>query len=318
MDISVIVPNFNGQNLLGKNIPKLVEVLLDFIERNNKKIEIIITDDNSADSSVEVTRKIINKYSNDELKLELVESSVNSGFSGNVNRGVEKAKGEILLLLNTDVIPKIGFLDPLLAHFKDPKLFAVACMDESIEGDKIELRGRGVGKWSRGFLLHSRGLLNENNTLWVSGGSGAFRKSVWDKLGGLNEVFNPFYWEDIDLSYRARKSGYETLFEKKSVVVHEHESGTIKSRFSPFDVKKIAYRNQFIFVWENATDLNIVLSHFMWLPYYFIRAVINADLAFFLGFFGTFNLIPKIVKSRSKNKKLFVKTDIEVVAPFKE
>ena len=318
MDISVIVPNFNGQNLLGKNIPKLVEVLLDFIERNNKKIEIIITDDNSADSSVEVTRKIINKYSNDELKLELVESSVNSGFSGNVNRGVEKAKGEILLLLNTDVIPKIGFLDPLLAHFKDPKLFAVACMDESIEGDKIELRGRGVGKWSRGFLLHSRGLLNENNTLWVSGGSGAFRKSVWDKLGGLNEVFNPFYWEDIDLSYRARKSGYETLFEKKSVVVHEHESGTIKSRFSPFDVKKIAYRNQFIFVWENATDLNIVLSHFMWLPYYFIRAVINADLAFFLGFFGTFNLIPKIVKSRSKNKQLFVKTDIEVVAPFKE
>ena len=110
----------------------------------------------------------------------------------------------LYILFNTDVYPDKDFLTPLLSHFKDEKVFAVGCMDKSIEGKDVVLRGRGIGVWKRGFLVHEKGEIEKSDTLWVSGGSGAFRKSIWDKLGGLNELYNPFYWEDIDLSYRAQ------------------------------------------------------------------------------------------------------------------
>lgn len=314
MDISVIIPNYNGENLLKKNIPRVISVLTDFAKKRQREIEIIITDDASEDNSIQVSKTLIEKYS--DIPIKLIESNLNSGFSGNVNRGVKEAVGEILLLLNTDVIPKAGFLEPLLKHFENEEVFAVACMDESIENEKIVLRGRGIGQWKRGFLIHSKGSLEKSDTLWVSGGSGAFRRSIWNELKGLNELYNPFYWEDIDLSYRALKSGYKLIFEKKSVVIHEHEKGAIKSKFSSSDVKRIAYRNQFIFVWLNATDLMILLLHILWLPVHLISGLFRLDGSFFAGLFKALILVPKIVKSRSYNVKAFKKGDREVTSVF--
>jgi GT2 family glycosyltransferase len=215
-------------------------------------------------------------------------------------------------LLNTDVSPEKGFLEPLLVHFSDKKLFAVGCMDKSIENGQTILRGRGLGEWKKGFLVHRRGEVNKTSTLWVSGGSGAFRKSIWSTLGGFNELYAPFYWEDIDLSYRALKSGYQILFEPKSIVIHEHEKGAIKIKYPPFKIKTIAYRNQFIFVWENA-DLSNILSHIFWLPVYFIKALISFDRLFYLGFFEALILLPKIIKSKINYRRYFIKKDSEVI-----
>ena len=189
-------------------------------------------------------------------------------------------------------------------------------MDKSIEGEKSVLRGRGIGKWEKGFLSHSRGEVGKHNTLWVSGGSGAFRKSIWDKLGGLNELYNPFYWEDIDIAYRALKSGYILVFEPKSVVVHEHAKGAIQSHYTPYDIKKIAYRNQFMFVWINATDLYLQFIHFLWLPYHFLKAFLVKDFAFFAGFFLASIRMPKILQTSFKVQRLFVKSDREVMQAF--
>ena len=191
-------------------------------------------------------------------------------------------------------------------------------MDKSIEKGKVILRGRGVGKWQRGFLIHSAGALNKTSTLWVNGGSGAFRKSIWDKLGGFDELYNPFYWEDIDLSYHALKSGYKILFEPKSVVVHEHEKGAINQKYSQFQIKTIAYKNQFIFVWKNATDLDLQFLHVFWLPYHFVKALGRKDLAFFLGFFLSFIRLPQIIKSSFRAQKDFTKSDHEVLEEFRQ
>ena len=139
-----------------------------------------------------------------------------------------------------------------------------------------------------------------------------------DKLGGLNELYNPFYYEDIDLSYRALKSGYKVLFEPKSIVTHEHEKGAIKTKYSGSKVKTIAYRNQFIFVWENATDYSLQIFHLFWLPYHLITALLRMDLNFFLGFFSAFILLPKVIRSSIKYQKQFVKKDSEVIKNYKE
>lgn len=311
MDISIVIPNYNGEKIIKNNLPKVFEALNDY---KFGKIEVIVVDDASTDNSVREIEKLkINNF-----RLKVFKNKKNLGFSSTVNRGVKEASGEVVVLLNTDVIPEKNFLMPIIKHFDNEKVFAVGCLDKSLEEGKIVLRGRGIGQWRKGFLIHSRGEIDKSNTLWVAAGSGAFRKSLWDKLEGLDEVYNPFYWEDIDISYRALKSGYTLIFEPESIVIHEHKKGAIKSKYSSFEIKTTSYRNQFIFVWKNTGDFNLKLSHVAWLPYHFAKALARRDWVFFLGFFKAFILLPKIIKSRLRTHKNFQKTDKEVINQFIE
>ena len=59
---------------------------------------------------------------------------------------------------------------------------------------------------------------------------------MWLKLGGMDTLYSPFYWEDIDLSYRAWKSGYQILYDPNIIVEHHHESTIAKY----FDKKKVS------------------------------------------------------------------------------
>lgn len=316
MNISIIIPNYNGEVILKKNLPKVLDAVRGY---KGGTVEIIIADDPSTDRSGEVIADFIHHIKEKHIVGKTISNNdvQQRGFSKNVNRGVSLATGEILLLLNSDVSPHKDFLAPLLSHFRDPDVFSVACMDESIEDGTVVLRGRALGRWMRGFLMHRAGdVEGRTNTMWVSGGSGAFRKSMWDRLGGLNELFNPFYWEDIDLCYRAQKCGYSILFEKKSVVVHEHEEGTINKNFSPYNKIKVVYRNQFTFVWINITDTRFLLSHVFWLPYHLLKAIKDGDKALLWGFWHAFLRLPSILAYKGRMKKMFVKSDQEVMKGF--
>lgn len=320
MRISVVIPNYNGQILLKKNLPKVLEAVQTY---RDGEVEVIIIDDASSDESIATIQQFSpakrdpaqrdNSTINNKNTIKIIQNDRNLGFTSTVNKGVSEARGEIVVLLNTDVAPERNFLEPLIKRFSDSKVFAVGCLDKSIEKGKVVLRGRGLGKFERGFLVHRRGEVDKTDTLWVSGGSGAFRKSIWGRLGGFDSLYNPFYYEDIDLSYRALKSGYKILFEPKSVVVHEHESGAIKSHYSDSKIRRIAYRNQFIFVWKNITDLDKQLLHIFWLPYHLVKAIIRLDLPFFLGFLQTFIQLPKIIQSSFQVQKLFIKKDSEIL-----
>jgi len=317
MNLSIVIPNYNGEDILKKNLPKVFDAISSY---KDGRVEVVIIDDHSTDNSINVLENLIPKFKSSfpDIEIKLVKNEKNIGFSSNINKGVRSTSGDVLIMLNTDVAPKKGFLNPLLKHFSDPNVFAVGCMDESVEDSKTTLRGRGIGKWQRGFLVHARGEVDKTNTLWVNGGSGSFRKSIWEKLGGFNELYSPFYWEDIDLSYRAVKSGYKIVFEPKSVVVHEHDKGAIKKKFSTNFVKTIAYRNQFIFIWKNTTDLDLQLYYLLWFPYHFIKALVRLDLDFFKGFLSAFILLPEIIKYKFEEQKLFLLKDKEVVLPFRQ
>jgi len=308
MDISIIIPNYNGEYLLKNNLPKVV-----LAAKSYKKgtVEIIITDDASYDGSLAFLESFTKK--NSEIHFKIVTSKKNRGFSGNVTNGARKATGEILILLNTDVAPYKDFLMPLLPHFQDETVFAVACLEESLEDGKKILRGRGIGKWTRGFLIHGKGEVNKTTTLWASGGSSAFRKSIWDKIGGLNELYNPFYWEDIDLSYRAQKAGYKIVFEQKSKVIHEHSKGSIKTQHTEEKITKVAYRNQFFFVWLNITDSSFILSHLLWLPIHIGSAIVHGNTTLLAGFFEALLSLPQVLLARRKNYSLLKCSDKDVI-----
>jgi GT2 family glycosyltransferase len=298
--VSVVIPNWNGVYLMEKHLQGVLDAV--------HGAQIIIADDMSSDGSVAYIHKNF-------PSVIVVEGRKREGFAANVNRGVNKATGDIIILLNTDVEPEKEFLPPLISHFDDSQVFAVGCLEKSREGGNTILRGRGLAHWYRGFYVHSRGEVDRSDTAWVSGGSGAFRRSMWKQLGGMDTIYNPFYWEDIDLSYRARKAGWKTLFEPKSVVNHYHEQGKIKREYSAEDVKRIVYRNQFLFIWKNVSDISILLSHILWLPIRLFQALCRKDFLMLQGFVQAVLKFFTAMKRRLMQKEHYLLSDIELNIP---
>ncbi len=241
MKFSIIIPNWNGEHLLKKNLSAVLATNAD---------EIIIVDNDSTDNSVEFIKQLKSSI------IRIIELKKNYGFSYACNLGAKEAKSEVVILLNNDVVPEKNFLKPLVKDFEDKKVFAVSLNEPQWSWAQ--------GKWVKGFVEHQAGgKANEVHiSFWASGGSAAFRKDLWLKLGGLDEIFAPFYWEDTDLSYRAWKRGYQVLWEPKSVVHHQHE-GTIGSSFSKKYIDFISQRNQIIFIWKNITNFKMLFEHKM-------------------------------------------------------
>lgn len=306
INVSIVIPNFNGKDLLERYLPAVIEAMC-HLPRATRQI--IVVDDASTDDSVAFLRKNF-------PQVQVIEKEKNEGFSSTVNLGVRKAKGEIVVLLNTDVKPELDFLPPLISYFSNPQVFAVGMMDKSVEEGKVVLRGRGMGEFKRGFLIHRRGEINGKYTLWASGGSSAFRREIWLKLGGFDRMYDPFYGEDLDLGYRAWKAGYKILFEPKSKVWHFHEKGVIKKSFSEFYKKAVAFRNQTLFVLKNITDSKMLASFFVFFPYHLLKTAIKLDFSFWLGGLMAVIKVPQVVKNRRVVKKLFVLSDREVFAKF--
>ncbi len=309
MTIDVVIPNYNGSNLVEKNLPILVEVL----GKYNVGEVIIVDDFSKKEDFLNLENFITKEQAKTKIKLKILRNEKNYGFSSTVNNGVNVAKSDLVLLLNTDVIVKKDFLDYSVKDFDvDKNLFGVGCMDKSVE-DVVVLRGRGVASWQKGFLIHSRGEVDKSDTFWVSGGSSLVRRDLFEKFGGFDIIYNPFYWEDIDLSYRARKAGYSVLFEPKSIVEHRHKEGAIKKHYNDSKIKTIAYRNQFIFVWKNVTDVSLIVAHIIWLPYHVLAALKRRDWAFFSGLFLAVLRLPAIIERRKIQSKYYKIKDKEIV-----
>ena len=317
MKIAIIIPNYNGEKILRKNLQHVFTAAKFHIDEKKEDVSVIVVDDYSTDKSIEVLKEHKKQAIKQGIPFTFFQNSKNYGFSTTVNNGVRESDADLVILLNTDVNPDKDFIHHLRDLFSDEKVFAVGCMDKSIEDGKIVLRGRGIGRWTRGFLTHSPGDLDSTTTLWVSGGSSMFRKSIWVELGGMNELYNPFYWEDIDLSYRAVKKGYKVLFEKKSTVIHEHEEGSIKKSHSKHTVNVTAMRNQFIFVWTNISDINLLASHILWLPFYIFKSIFGSDKTLLKGFLKAVLLFGEISLARRASQSGVVKKDSEILSIFK-
>ena len=242
--VSVIVPNLNGEKLLEKNLPSFIKA---WEYKKNNILEIIIVDDGSEDESVKFLKK---NYPN----IKLIKHTKNRGFSASVNTGARASKGNLLLLINNDVVPSENFLEPVFPHFSDNSVFAVSLREKDY--------GYAKGKFEDGYILHSPGKPDNkvHNTFWVSGGSGVYRRDIWMKLGGMDEkLLSPFYWEDIDLCYGALKRGYKLLWEPKAYVVHKHE--TTIGKMPKKMVQRIKERNQLLFNWKNLTSPRLMRIH---------------------------------------------------------
>jgi glycosyltransferase involved in cell wall biosynthesis len=139
MTVSIVIPNYNGEELLAKNLPLVLEAKK---EKKNKILEIIVVDDASTDKSVYLIKKYF-------PQVRLIRHKVNRGFAASVNMGVRNAKGKLTALLNTDVKPEKNFLSPVFKHFKGNDVFAVSFHEKGF--------GWAKGVFEDGFIIHAKG-----------------------------------------------------------------------------------------------------------------------------------------------------------------
>lgn len=246
--IDVVIPTYNGLNLLKQNLPSL------FKFASNMVTKVIIVDDGSTDS----TKSFLNqKYKN----IVYLKHNSNLGFSKSINLGVSRSKADYIVLLNNDVKVQKDFLrEPLKLMENDSSLFAVNFNEIHSSWPQVN--------WSKGKMQFTRSDKKEAAyyCAWASGGSSLIRKKFYDQLGGLNEIFSPAYWEDIDLGWRAWKKGWTIIWTPNSRVDHNHESTTrLFDKNYLADLKQV---NELIFTWLNFTEPSYKINHLFHILFY--------------------------------------------------
>lgn len=281
--ITVIIPTFKNVEELIKNL----SLNLPFL----KGCEVIVVNDDP--------EKSIKKSLEVFPQIELIENQKNLGFAGAVHVGIVRAKNDYIMLLNSDVILNdSAYMNAVISMREDQKIFAVSFAQKEKDGTTV---GKNSIYWKNGFFQHKKALdLKSGINGWAEGGSCMINKKIYKEIGGFDPLYAPFYWEDIDLSYRAWKMGYKVLFNPEIVVQHHHES-TIGKYFSQEYIKSIAYRNQFIFIWKNIEDGSLLLSHIVRLLFS-LPIMMFKDIAYIKGFWNALLLLPKIIEKRKHSK----------------
>lgn len=250
---TVVIPNWNGKDLLEKYLPSVVRAL-----EGNPKNEIIVVDDASTDGSVELLRA---RFPN----VRTLALPKNLGFGGASTAGFRAASNDVVVLLNSDMRVAPDFLPPLLEAFEDEKVFAAACQIFFSDPEKKrEETGLTQGWWSQG-ALRVRHIIDEEieqpfPCFYAGGGSSAFDRRKFLELGGFDPALKPFYAEDTDLGYMAWKRGWKVLYQPASHVWHEHR-GTIGKNFRPAWVEDVIRTNFLIFSWKNIHHPGMFCSH---------------------------------------------------------
>src|SRR3989344_4602805 len=196
--ISVIVLYYNAKEYIDQLFPSLQQ-------QTYKNYEVIVVDNASSDDGLAYIKK---KYP----WAKTIQNKQNLGFSEGNNVALRKAKGDILVLVNHDVV--------LLPH-------TLSLIAEAMQSDeKIGILG---GPY---IYLHAKDkvksadiikILNHDlDVHMVSGSLMAIKKEIIKKIGLLDKEYF-LYWEDADFCYRAIQAGFRVLF--KHDLIYYHASG---------------------------------------------------------------------------------------------
>jgi GT2 family glycosyltransferase len=232
--VAAIIPNWNGAARLERLFPALAA-------QTHPIDRVIVVDNGSTDRSREVAAAAHAGF---------IALGKNTGFSLAVNRGIQAAQAEWVLILNNDVLPEPGWLTNLTqaaaardAWFATGKLLASA-NSRQIDGS-FDAICRGACAWRCGHGRPDSGVWNQPRKIHFSPLTAAlFRTELFDRTGLLDESLES-YLEDVDLGLRCASKGLTGLYVPSAVAFHEG-SGTLGT-WHPDTVRKIS-RNQLLIV----------------------------------------------------------------------
>lgn len=290
MKVELVILNYNGGELFLECLASLQASL----GKTRYPARLVILDNQSTDGSdrlakirfpgAEVIRMAENRYLcsyNDYLK---------------------QSDCDIALLLNNDIKVDPDFIDPLIEPFeKNPQVFMVTPKCLSFDGSKYEggiTRFRmhyGIFWASARYPGYEKD--RDRASLTMAAGYGAFDRKKFLELGGYDDLYLPGRLEDSDLCFRAWQRGWLLLYEPRSVIYHKGGVAFHK-RFGERGTLRINHRNSFLFVWKNVRDPLYLVSHFFFLPFRLLFALIKGQMEFVLGFFDSLPLAPKALRRR--------------------
>lgn len=299
---SIIITNWNGKSLLAQTLPTVISA----VSADTKNTyEILLVDDYSTDDSIAFVKENFKEVA-------VVKTPKNLGFNGANNFGVLQSKYDIVMLLNNDMKLNDTSLSPLIEHFANPNLFGVS--GAVFDWNNQFVYGNRGGAFAKGHFSFFEKPIDETSSvsLFVCGGAGMFDKKKYLALGGFDTLYNPFYYEEVDISYRALKCGWDIAYEPESFVYHRIQS-TVSKKFKNFQVKYMSGRNNYLFVLRNIDDSRYMLQYLLFIPLFLIRDMFKLKFRFWFCFFGALLRIPQIIKRKiSDDKKCYKRTDSEI------
>ncbi len=262
ISISIIIPNLNGEEFL----PACLESLKTAIDQAKINAEIILVDNASSDTSPEIFTSFCQK---NEIKYQLLSLNKNYGFAGAVNRGVEVAKSDWVLVCNNDLKMDKKWLfiinnviNNQNSKILNSKIAAISGTVLNYDGSRFESQGLKFhysGKCDNiinGKPFSTTSLKNYSTTQLIWGASAAltlYNKKIFTQVGGFDENFFA-YEEDVDLSLRLHNLGYTTLYVPRAISYHL--GGATSRKMGNFRHRMDA-KNWFYIIWKNYSKQEI-------------------------------------------------------------
>ena len=219
----------------------LTERAVDALVANTEEpFELIIVDNDSD----EVMRAWLSQIRD----VQVIFNEGNRGFGPATNQGAALARGEYLLLLNSDAFVHRGWAPPLLEALTEYTVGAAfPCLlhpDGSLQDAGVLLAKDGT------VLVYGDGddpqRLCYRFRRFVDTGTAAcmlIRRDTFDALGGFDARYAPAYYEDVDLCMRLTQRGMRVLYEPRSLVTHQRYGSS-----STAQAAELSERNRGTFV----------------------------------------------------------------------
>lgn len=241
--ISVVIPSRNGCALLERLLPSVVSVS-----------EVIVVDNGSDDGTADF---LATRYP--EVRVEVSREPLS--FARAVNTGIRAARYSHVCLLNNDMAPEKGFFFALWSAFDHvPELFCATAEIRFPEGKRREETGKAVMRptpshrtsvpRSSEFPIHCIEPIPGEDLTWVlygSGGCSLYDTGKLRAIGGIGEVYEPAYVEDLDAGVRGWQRGWPTVFVPAARTVHDHRTTTSRY-YSEGELAQVLERNYLRFL----------------------------------------------------------------------
>ncbi|SRR3989339_420054 len=261
------------------------------LTQSYKNFELLMTDNASGDETVERVKKIL-EDSLTTIKWRLIVNEKNLGFAAGHNSSIKESSGELVVLVNQDVILDEFFLENIIGVFEQDKNIGSAqgkLLRLKVSEDKLEksevidnaglviLKNRRI--IARGQGQEDNGQFNKQEEIFgVDGALPVYRREALEdikiNLDGKIEYFDEdffAYKEDVDLAWRLRLYGWQAKYEPKALAWHARTAGDsaktsyigiIKERLKINQFGKYhAFKNQRLMQIKNE-QIGLLLCHF--------------------------------------------------------
>lgn len=209
--------------------------------------EVIVVDNGSTDGTVARLRDSEPR----SPWLRVVENKANRGFPAGMNRGMERARGDYIVLLNNDTVPSFRWLDNPLHLFQEKRRAGIVgpVSNRVIRQQKVKTHCRSVADIHRYSRLYNR--LNPakwKKTKLLSGFCMIFPRQLMEDIGELDERFGAGTYEDDDYCLRAQMAGY-TCWIAGDTYVHHFGNQSFKRR-GRREFRKILRQNRQYYMYK--------------------------------------------------------------------